>query len=80
MLQATVQEVENNFAEYLTMLEDGTEDSIMVPRAGDRCVMIVLAPAPVTKRIGVAKGKFRAPEDFDANAEEAAAMLTEGAL
>ena len=32
----------------------------------------------VSKRIGVAKGKFKASEDIDANVEEAAAMLMEG--
>ena len=33
----------------------------------------------VSKRIGVAKGKFRAPEDFDANNEEIYAMAMESA-
>ena len=31
-------------------------------------------------KIGVGKGKFKAPDDFDANNEEAAAMLEEYAL
>ena len=32
----------------------------------------------VSKRIGIAKGKLKAPDDIDANGEEAAAMLMEG--
>lgn len=40
-----------------------------------------LVDQPATsKRIGIAKGKFKAPADFDANNEEAAAMLVEGNL
>ena len=34
----------------------------------------------VSKRIGIAKGKLKAPDDIDANGEEAAAMLMEGDL
>ena len=40
----------------------------------------LIEPPPISKRIGVAKGKFKAPEDFDANNDEAAAMLLEGTL
>lgn len=40
-----------------------------------------LVDQPATsKRIGIAKGRFKAPADFDANNEEAAAMLMEGNL
>ncbi|MBR5337747.1 MAG: glycosyltransferase [Lachnospiraceae bacterium] len=35
---------------------------------------------PVSNRIGVGKGKFKAPEDFDANNEEAYSMLSGGFL
>lgn len=33
----------------------------------------------VSKRIGIAKGEFTAPEDFDANNDEVYAMLMESA-
>ena len=35
---------------------------------------------PVTKRIGIAKGKFKAPDDFDATNDEVYAMLSGGNL
>ena len=35
---------------------------------------------PANKRIGIAKGRFTAPEDFDAGSEEIVSMLMEGDL
>ncbi len=38
--------------------------------------MTFVDETPVSKRIGVAKGRFKAPDDFDATNDEVYAMLT----
>ena len=43
-------------------------------------IMMLYPEAPVSKRIGIAKGKFHDPEDFDAYDEEIATLLTGGDL
>ena len=42
--------------------------------------MTLYPETPISKRIGIARGKFSDPEDFDAYDEEIAAMLTGGGL
>ena len=40
--------------------------------------MVYIPDVPVSNRIGIAEGKFKAPDDFDANNEEIYAMLAGG--
>ena len=81
MLQVNILEAKTDFSKLIRMLESGRENAITVARNGRPVVKITLVnETPVSRRIGVAKGKFRAPDDFDAAGEEAAAMLTEGTL
>ena len=78
-MQVNVLEAKTDFSKLIRLLESGKEDSITVTRNGKPVVKIVLIDqAPVSRRIGIAKGKFKAPDDFDAADEEAAAMLMEG--
>ena len=80
-MQVNVLEAKTGFSKLIRILESGKEESITVARNGKPVVKITLVDQPaVSKRIGIARGKFRAPDDFDANNEEAAAMLTEGNL
>ena len=80
-MQVNVLEAKTGFSKLIRMLESGKEESITVARNGKPVVKITLIDKPaVSKRIGIAKGKFRAPDDFDAAGEEAAAMLMEGSL
>ena len=80
-VQVNVLEAKTDLSKLIRMLESGMEDTITVARNGKPVVKIVLIDqAPVSRRIGIAKGKFKAPDDFDAAGEEAAAMLTGGAL
>ena len=81
MLQVNILEAKTDFSKLIRMLESGRENAITVARNGRPVVKITLVDeTPVSRRIGVAKGKFKAPDDFDAAGEEAAAMLTEGTL
>ena len=81
MLQVNVLEAKTDFSKLIRILESGRENAITVARNGRPVVKITLVDeTPVSRRIGVAKGKFKAPDDFDAAGEEAAVMLTEGTL
>ncbi|MBQ6481976.1 MAG: hypothetical protein IJI45_12720 [Anaerolineaceae bacterium] len=75
-MQVNVMEAKTDFSKLIRLLESKREDSIIVARNGRPVIKMTLVDeSPVTRRIGIAKGKFRAPEDFDANNDEAAAML-----
>ena len=81
MLQVNIQEEKIDYPELIFLVESGREDFITVVRNGKPIVKIVPATdSSVSKRIGVAKGKFKAPDDFDLAGEEAAAMLMESNL
>jgi antitoxin (DNA-binding transcriptional repressor) of toxin-antitoxin stability system len=81
IMQVNVMEAKTDFSRLICLLESKREDSIIVTRDGRPVVKITLLDdSPVSRRIGIARGKFRAPEDFDANNDEAAAMLMEGIL
>ena len=70
-MQVNVLEAKADLSKLIRILESGREKVITVARNGKPVV---------SKRIGIAKGKFKAPDDFDANNKEAAAMLMEGSL
>jgi antitoxin (DNA-binding transcriptional repressor) of toxin-antitoxin stability system len=76
-MQVNVVEAKRDFSKLIRLLETGKEESITVSRSGKPIVKITLTEEiPVSKRIGVAKGKFKAPADFDANNDEVYKMLT----
>ena len=80
-MQVNVLEAKTGFSKLIRLLESGMEESITVARNGKPVVKIILVEQPdVSKRIGIAKGRFKAPDDFDAAGEDAAAMLMEGSL
>ena len=81
MLQVNILEAKTDFSKLIRLVESGREDFISIARNGKPVARIVpAADSPVSKRIGVAKGKFKAPDDFDQADDEAAAMLMEGSL
>lgn len=76
MMQVNVFEAKTDFSKLIRILESKKEDSITVARNGKPVVKITLIDeSPVSKRIGIAKGRYKAPENFDACNEEAAAYL-----
>ena len=75
-MQVGVFEAKTDFSRLIRLVESKREESITVARNGRPVAKIVpYDNAPVSKRIGVAKGKFEVPDDFDAGNEEIAAML-----
>lgn len=76
-MQVNVVEAKRDFSKLIRLLETGKEESITVSRSGKPIVKITLTEeVPVSKRIGIAKGKFKAPADFDASNDEVYKMLT----
>ena len=81
MMQVNILEAKTDFSRLIRLLETKKEDFITVARNGKPVARITLInETPVSKRIGVAKGKFTVKGDFDAENGEIADMLTGGAL
>ena len=81
MMQVNILEAKTNFSRLIRLLETKKEDFITVARNGKPVARITLInETPVSRRIGVAKGKFTVNGDFDADNGEIADMLTGGAL
>ncbi len=79
MLQVNILEAKTDFSRLIRLLESKREDCIMVARNGKPVAKITLYnDTPVSKRIGIAKGKFNVHGDFDASNQEIADMLTGG--
>lgn len=80
-MQVTVIEAKTDFSKLLRLLESRREESITVARNGKPVAVITLyKEKPISKRIGIAKGKFHDPEDFDKYDDEIASLLTGGDL
>ena len=85
MVQVNIMEAKTDLPNLIRLLETKREDYITVDRNGKPVAKITLineapVPVPVSKRIGVAKGKFTIKGDFDADNQEIADMLMGGKL
>ena len=80
-MQVNIADAKRNLSKLIRLLETQKEDTIQIARNGKPIVrMTYINETPAAKRIGLAKGKFKAPDDFDADNEEIYEMLTKGAL
>ena len=80
-MQVNVFEAKTDFSKLIRLVELRREEFITIARNGKPVAKIVpFENAPVSKRIGIAKGKYHDPADFDAYDDEIAAMLTGGCL
>lgn len=65
-MRVDVQEVKTDFFKLIRLLEIGQVESIIVTKNEKPIVIMTPYPKkPVTNRIGIAKGKFHDPENFD---------------
>lgn len=81
MIQVNMLEAKTDFSKLIKLLETKKEDYITIARNGKPIAKITLLDeAPVSKRIGVAKGKFKIKGDFDADNLEIAESLFGGRL
>ena len=75
-MQVNILEAKTNLSSLVKLVEQGKEENIIIARYGKPVVKMVLYnDAPVSRRIGVAKGKLRSPEDLDKYNDEIAEMF-----
>ena len=75
-MQVNTLEAKTNLSNLVKLIETGKENMIVIARYGKPVVkMTAYQEKPVSRRIGVAKGKLKSPEDLDAHNEEIAALF-----
>lgn len=80
-MQVNILEAKTELSKLIKLIETGKEDHIIIARYGKPVVkMTVYNETPVSRRIGIAKGKIQAPEDLDRYNEEIARLFGEGDL
>ncbi len=64
-------EAKTNLSKLVEAVESGAESEIVIARNGKPAARLVPVQPPqdVSKRIGIAKGLFEVPDDFDADNE-----------
>lgn len=68
MRQVNVFQAKTDLSKLICALEEGIDDEIVIARNGKPVARLLKwEEKPSDRRIGVAKGLFRAPEDFDAD-------------
>jgi len=81
MMQVNVAEAKKDLSRLIRLVETSKEPVITIARNGAPVVKIVPVDSPpVSDRIGIAKGKFKAPDDFDASNEEIYEMMSGGSI
>ncbi len=75
-MQVNILEAKTNLSNLIRLIETGKEETIIIARYGKPVVkMVVYKDAPVSRRIGVAKGKLQSPVDIDKYNDEVAALF-----
>ena len=75
-MQVNILEAKTNLSSLVRLVETGKEDMIVIARYGKPVVKLVTYnEMPVSKRIGVAKGRLKSPEDLDLYNDEIAAIF-----
>ena len=78
MTQVNMLEAKTDLSKLVRMLETKQEDVIYLARNGTAVVQMALIPErPTGKRIGVAEGKFKVPDEFDEWDKEVEEMFGE---
>ena len=75
-MQVNILEAKTNLSKLVRLVETGKEEIVAIARYGKPVVKIVTYnEVPVSKRIGVAKGKLKSPDDLDKYNDEIAEMF-----
>ena len=75
-MQVSVLEAKTNLSNLVKLIESGKEEQIIIARYGKPVVkMVVCNDTPVSGRIGVEKGKMKAPGNLDEYNDEIAEMF-----
>ncbi len=76
MTQVNMLEAKTDLSKLVKMLETRQEDVIYLARNGIAVAQMTLIPKKsADKRIGIAEGKFKVPDEFDAWDKEIASMF-----
>ena len=77
MCQMNVLEAKTNFSKIIALLERKEESEVIVAKAGKPVVKIVLYEQKKTfdQIFGIAKGKYKIPDDIDECNDEIAKMF-----
>jgi len=75
-MQVSILEAKTNLSNLVKLVETGKEESVVIARYGKPVVKIVVCNnTPVSRRLGVAKGKLKSPVDLDQYNDEIAEMF-----
>ncbi len=75
-MQVNIQQAKTGLSEYIRLLETKQEKQINIARRGKPVAKLTLInEKPVSSRIGIAAGKFQAPDDLDLHNDEIAALF-----
>lgn len=75
-MQVNIQQAKTGLSEYIRLLETKQEKQINIARRGKPVAKLTLInEKPVSSRIGIAAGKFQAPDDLDLHNAEIAALF-----
>lgn len=81
MNQVNILDAKNNLSKLIQSLERRESDSITIARNGKPVAKLTLINEnTIAPRIGIAKGKFTVPDNFDWCNDEIAEMFEGGAL
>jgi antitoxin (DNA-binding transcriptional repressor) of toxin-antitoxin stability system len=74
-------EAKTQLSRLLRLIEMGRESSVIIARNGRPIARIVpLKSSPVSRRIGVARGRFTVPDNFDDVDDKIVSLMTGGDL
>ena len=75
-MQVNILEAKTELSKLIRLIETGKEEQIIITRYGKPVAkMTVYNDAPISKRIGIAKGKLKVSGAFDQDNEEIAWMF-----
>lgn len=76
MSPVTMHDAKTNLSRYVTLVENGTEERIVIARGNEPAAMLVPFEAlDTSKRLGIAKGKFSVPANIDKHNKEIASLF-----
>ena len=78
-MQVNTLEAKTNLSNLIRLIETGKENMIIIARYGKPVVkMTAYQETPVSRRIGIAKGKLKTPKDLDKHNDEIAELFGGG--
>ena len=78
-MQVNILEAKTNLSSLVKLIETGKESMIIIARYGKPVVkMTAYQEKPVSRRIGIAKGKLKMPKDLDKHNDEIAELFGGG--